>query len=131
MEQHVDQHQCCLRRVWRSDVSRQDCQLCEERAMGLKQPVVVGPASELSSSIRVKNQLVGATVSVESATRTVAKGIATSGDQRFALLSGVKLSRYETLYAVQHIGSDQSDVPSINQRMAVAPGPSTSADFGL
>jgi hypothetical protein len=99
--------------------------------MALMQPAVVGPLSELSPSIRVKGQLVGATVTVESATRKVAEGIAVSGDQRFTLLAGVKLSRTEALFAVQHIGGEQSEAPLINLRMPVAPAPSTSADFGL
>ncbi|MDB6010104.1 MAG: uncharacterized protein JWL65_2354 [Gammaproteobacteria bacterium] len=98
--------------------------------MPLMRPAVVGPLSELSSSIRVTGQLVGATVTVETGARTVAKGIATSGDQRFPLLGGVKLSRHESLFALQSLGTDQSDTPSASQRMPVAPAPSTSADFG-
>ncbi len=98
--------------------------------MALMQPVVVGPLSELSSSVLVRGQLPGATVTVETGSRTVAKGIAKSGEQRFPLLGGTTLSRGEFLYAVQHLGGDQSDVPSGNQGMPVAPAPTSSADFG-
>ncbi len=98
--------------------------------MPLMLPTVVGPLSELSSSIRVRGQVVGATITVESESRKVAQGVALSGDQRFPLLGGVTLSRHETLFAVQSIGGEQSDIPSASQRMPVAPAPATSADFG-
>jgi hypothetical protein len=98
--------------------------------MALMQPTVVGPLSELSSSIRVKGQLPGATVTVETGARTVAKGIATSGDQRFPLEPGITLSHQETLFAIQHLGGDQSAVPSGNQAMPVAAKPTNSAAFG-
>jgi hypothetical protein len=103
----------------------------EELNMPLMRPAVVGPLSELSSSIRVRGQLVGATVTIQSGARTVAKGVATSGDQRFPLLGGLKLSRHEAVFAVQSTGSDQSDIPSASQHMPIGPAPSTSADFGL
>ena len=99
--------------------------------MALMRPAVVGPLSELSSSIRVRGQRVGATVTIQSGARTVAQGVATSGDQRFALLGAVTLSRNEAVFAVQRTGSDQSDVPSASQHMPVGPAPSTSADFGV
>src|SRR5258708_3116497 len=95
----------------------------QEHDMALMQPVVVGPLSELSSSVRVRGQMPGATVTVETGSRTVAKGVATSGDQRFPLTAGITLSRHEVLYAVQHLGGDLSDTPSGNQAMPVAPGP--------
>jgi hypothetical protein len=98
--------------------------------MALMQPVVVGPLSELSLSVRVRGQLPGATVTVETGSRVVAKGIATSGDQRFTLLAGVKLSRNEVLYAVQRLGADHSDPPSGNQATPIGPGPTSGADFG-
>lgn len=99
--------------------------------MTLMRPAVVGPLSELSSSIRVRGQLVGAAVTIESGARTLAKGVATSGDQRFALLGGVTLSRNEAVFAVQRAGSDQSDIPSASQHMPIGPAPSSSADFGV
>jgi hypothetical protein len=98
--------------------------------MALMQPVVVGPLSELSSSVRVRDQMPGAIITVETGSRTVAKGVATSGDQRFPLTAGITLSRHEVLYAVQHLGGEHSDPPSGNQAMSVAPGPTSSADFG-
>jgi hypothetical protein len=98
--------------------------------MALMQPVVVGPLSELSSSVRVRGQMPGATITVETGSRTVAKGVATSGDQRFPLTAGITLSRHEVLYAVQHFKGQHSDPPSGNQAMTVAPGPVSSADFG-
>jgi PLAT/LH2 domain len=93
------------------------------------QPVISGPLSELSSSIRVRGQLPGASVTVQSGSRTVAEGVATSADQRFPLLNGVTLSRADVLYAVQSIGPDSSDVPSGNQGMPVAPGPTGQSDL--
>ncbi|MEO5992464.1 MAG: PLAT/LH2 domain-containing protein [Arthrobacter sp.] len=94
------------------------------------QPVIVGPLSELSSSIRVRGQLPGAGVTVETGLRTVAKGTATSGDQRFPLEPGLTLSRSETLFAIQHLGAEQSEVPSGNLAMPVAAAPTSSAEFG-
>ena len=99
--------------------------------MPLMTPVVVGPLSELSSSIRVKGQLVGSTVIVHSAARKVAEGVAVSSDQRFPLIAGVTLSRHESLFAVQSIGSEQSYIPDPSQNMPIAPAPSMSADFGV
>jgi len=101
--------------------------------MALMQPVVVGPLSELSSSVRVRGQLPGATVTVEAAgpaPRTVAKDVATSGDQRFQLLPGASLDRHDRIYAVQHLGGQQSDVPSGDQAQAVAPRPASGAELG-
>jgi hypothetical protein len=98
--------------------------------MALMQPAVVGPLSELSASVRVRGQLPGATVTVESATRTLAKGVATSGDQRFPLEPGMVLSRAESIFARQHIGGDSSDIPSGNQAMPVAAAPASAAEFG-
>jgi hypothetical protein len=101
--------------------------------MALMRPVVVGPLSELTSSIRVQGQLPGATVSVEAAgpaPRTLAKGVASSGDQRFPLLGGVSLDRRDVVYAVQKLGGVQSDVPSGNLAMPVAAAPATGVDFG-
>jgi hypothetical protein len=99
--------------------------------MPLLRPTIAGPLSELSSSIRVRGQLVGATVTIQSGARTLAEGVATSGDQRFPLLAGVILSRHEAVFAVQRTSSDQSDVPSASQHMPISPAPSTSADFGV
>jgi PLAT/LH2 domain len=98
--------------------------------MALMQPAVVEPVTELSSSVRVRGQLPGSTITVETGLRIVAQGVATSGDQRFPLLAGVTLSRHETLYAIQHVGADHSDPPSGNQATPVGPGPATAADIG-
>ncbi len=91
--------------------------------MALLRPTVVGPLSELSTTIRVKGQLVGATITVETGARTVAKGVATSSDQRFDLLSGVTLSHLEVLFAVQEISGERSAVPSGDVGMVVAAVP--------
>jgi hypothetical protein len=98
--------------------------------MALMQPVVVGPLSEFTTSIRVRGQLPGATVTVETGARTVAKGVASSGDQRFPLESGVTLSHTESLFAVQHLGGDDSGAPSGDQAMPIAPAPTSSAQLG-
>ena len=99
--------------------------------MALIQPSVVGPLSELSASIRVLGQLPGATVSVHSSSRVVAKGVAGSADQRFPLLSGVTLKRNESLYAIQQVGAETSEVPTGNQGTVVGAGPMSVADIGL
>lgn len=93
--------------------------------MPLMRPTVVGPLSELSSSIRVRDQVVGAAITVASGSRKVAEGVAISSDQRFPLLPGVTLSRHESLFAVQSAGGEQSDIPSPSLRMPIGPAPST------
>lgn len=101
--------------------------------MALMQPVVAGPLSELSSSLRVRGQLPGATVAIEvggPSPRLVAKGVATSGDERFALFPGTKLKHGDLVYAIQDFQGDNSGVPSGNQGMPVARGPASSADLG-
>jgi PLAT/LH2 domain len=99
--------------------------------MALMRPFVVGPLSELSASVRMRGQLPGATVSVHSSSRVVATGVAGSADQRFPLLWGVTLKPNESLYAIQQMGTETSEVPTGNQGMAVGPGPKSAADIGL
>ena len=97
--------------------------------MALMQPIIAGPLSVLSSSIRVRGQLAGSTVTIETGSRTVAKGIAHSGDERIPLNPGVTLKPTELVYAVQHVGADQSDVPSPSQMTPVGPLPASG--FGM
>ncbi|MFF1635628.1 PLAT/LH2 domain-containing protein [Leifsonia sp. NPDC058248] len=97
--------------------------------MALMQPIIAGPLSELSSSIRVRGQLAGSTVTIETDARTVAKAIVQSGDERIPLEAGVTLKPTELLFAIQHLGGDQSDPPSPSQMMPVGPAPS--AGFGM
>jgi hypothetical protein len=88
--------------------------------------VVVGPLNELSRSVRVRGQLPGATVRVETsgpAPRLVAEGVAVSGDQRFPLLPNARLDRTDLVYARQRLGAAHSDVPSGDQAMPVGPAP--------
>ena len=99
--------------------------------MPLMQPIVIGPLSELSGSVRVTGQLAGATVTVRSRQRVVAKGIATSGDQRFTLLPSVTLRHTEALFAIQEVGGERSDAPTGDLAMAIAPAPVTNADLGV
>lgn len=96
--------------------------------MALMQPMIAGPISELSSSIRVRGQLAGSTVTIETGSRTVGKAIVQSGDERIPLGTGVTLKPTESLYAVQHVGGDQSDPPSPSQMVPVGPAP---ASFGI
>lgn len=97
--------------------------------MPLMQPIVAGPISELSTSIRVRGQLAGSTVTIETGSRTVAKGVANSGDERIPLIPGVTLKATESLYAIQHVGGDQSDPPSPSQMTPVGPVPGSG--FGM
>ena len=59
--------------------------------MSLLPPVVVGPLSVCSSSVRVQGQLIGATVDLFQDGANVGGGAATWGDQVFSLKSGVTL----------------------------------------
>lgn len=97
--------------------------------MALMQPIIAGPISELTASIRVRGQLAGSTITIETGSRTVAHGIAQSGDDRIPLDSGVTLKPTESLYAIQHVGGDQSDPPSPSQMMSVAAVPGSG--FGM
>ena len=69
--------------------------------MSLLPPVVVGPISECSSSIRVQGQLVGATVNLFSNGNNVGSGVATWADQVFPLKGGVTLTPGANISATQ------------------------------
>jgi hypothetical protein len=101
--------------------------------MALTNPKIVGPVSELTTSIRVQGQIVGADVSIFSSTPVkslVAKGKATSSDERFPLLGGVQLSAANLLFAMQELGSDKSVLPSGDLQMAVQPKPKSAGEIG-
>jgi PLAT/LH2 domain len=101
--------------------------------MALTNPKIVGPISELTTSIRVQGQIVGANVAIFTSTPTkslVAKGTATSSDQRFPLLSGVQLSFKNHLFAMQDLGGDSSVAPSGDLQMGVQPKPQSAGDVG-
>jgi glycerophosphoryl diester phosphodiesterase len=101
--------------------------------MSLCQPNIVGPLSEISTSVRVQGQMAGATVTVVSLIPTlhqVAEGLATSGDQRFPLDSGVHLSAGDLLVAIQKFGGDRSALPTGNLGMGVQPKPKSSSEIG-
>jgi hypothetical protein len=96
-------------------------------------PTIVGPLSELSTSIRVQGQLPGATVTVVSTRpgfRVVAKGVATSSDERFPLGAGAVLSQADLLFAIQDLGGDKSPEPSGDLGMTVQRKPQSIADLG-
>jgi glycerophosphoryl diester phosphodiesterase len=95
--------------------------------MPLMQPAILGPLSELSTSVRVQGQLPGAAVTVSSAKRVVAKAIASSADQRLTLSAGVVLSRTEMLHATQALGNEVSAVPTGDQGTPVAPAPASAS----
>ncbi len=101
--------------------------------MALTNPKIVGPISELTTSLRVQGQVVGAEVSIFTsapAQSLVAKGKATSSDQRFSLLGGVQLSSKNLLFAMQDLGGDSSVTPSGDLQMGVQPKPQSAGDIG-
>ena len=101
--------------------------------MSLCEPIVVGPVSVLTESLRVQGQLVGATVKVHALganPRVVAQGTATSGDQRFPLTASMQLAVGDTLVAVQESGADTSAMPGGDLGVNVAPKPASAAQIG-
>ena len=108
--------------------------------MSLCIPTIVGPVSELSTSLRVQGALPGATIYViafDMATlhrfptsRTVAKGKAVGGDDRLLLLRGAKLHASDILFARQESDSEKSNTLSNDKGLAVQPAPTTASELG-
>jgi glycerophosphoryl diester phosphodiesterase len=101
--------------------------------MALTNPTIIGPISELTTSVRLQGQLAGATVTIFTASPVqtlLAKGVATSSDQRFPLLPGVHLSAAHKLFAMQDLGGDSSVVPGGDLFMGVQPKPQSAGDIG-
>jgi hypothetical protein len=100
--------------------------------MPLCQPSVIGPLSELSSSVRVTGQAAGAIVTVLSlpSGKAVAQGTANSGDERLPLIAGVALATTDLLVAVQEFNGEKSDLPTGDLGMGVQPGPINAGDLG-
>jgi hypothetical protein len=101
--------------------------------MALCEPIVVGPVSVLTASLRVQGQLVGATVTIRALgadPRVVAHGTAGYADQRFALSAGVALAVGDILVAVQASGANTSAMPSGNLGVGVAPEPASASQLG-
>jgi len=101
--------------------------------MSLCQPIILGPISELSSSIHVQGQLSGALIKVLSlpGLKKIAEGTAALGDQYVNLLPGVQLSANDLLVAVQEFGGEVSDLPVIDLAMGVQQGPQNANDIGV
>ncbi|MGA8261530.1 MAG: hypothetical protein WB783_15055 [Arenicellales bacterium] len=100
--------------------------------MSLCEPIIVGPVSVLSATLRVQGQNVGATVAVHALganPRVVAQGAAVASDQRFALSAGASLAVGDILVAVQQQVSDSSALPAGDLGVAVAPVPATAAQI--
>ena len=100
--------------------------------MPLVRPLVVGPVSTISRSVRVRGQLAGADIEVVSlgpASRTIAKGSAGSGDERFALDPSEALRLDDVLYAIQSRGGNPSPTPNPGDPLGVPvqPAPTTSS----
>jgi hypothetical protein len=90
--------------------------------MALVRPLVVGPLSTISTEIRVRGQLAGATVVVLSLGhlhRTVAKGVATTADERFAIDPAITLRPDDILYAIQELGADKSTQPQVGDPLGL------------
>ncbi len=101
--------------------------------MPLTNPKIVGPVSELTTSIRVQSQLVGAEVSIFSskpAQHLLAQGVATASDQRFTLAAGAHLSAHDLLFAMQSLGGESSVAPSGDLGMGVQPKPGSAGEIG-
>jgi hypothetical protein len=96
--------------------------------MALLPPVVVGPLSECSSSVRVQGQLIGATVDLFSNGAHVGTGTATWTDQSFKLSPGKTLAPGANVTATQSLGgvtSPQSPSPVTVQKKPPTIGPVT------
>lgn len=96
-------------------------------------PTIVGPVSELSTSLRVQGALPGATilvVSVGANPRDTAKGIASGGDDRISLLPGVTLQNNDILIALQELGGDKSPEPPKSLGLSVQDVPSIPNQLG-
>ncbi|MBV8730442.1 MAG: hypothetical protein JO336_11615, partial [Acidobacteriia bacterium] len=94
--------------------------------MSLLPPVVVGPISECSSSVRVQGQLIGATVDIFSNGSNVGTGVATWTDQVFPLKGGVALAPGANITAKQTSGgqtSPASPIPVVVQKKPPVIGP--------
>src|ERR1700677_1531068 len=92
--------------------------------MTLCAPSVVGPISPCVNSVRVQNQLVGATVSILRNGTQVAGGPATWTDQTFDLNAGVPLNPGDQITATQTSGATTSvptPIPVIVQQKPTAP----------
>jgi glycerophosphoryl diester phosphodiesterase len=101
--------------------------------MPLCEPIVVGPVSELTTSIRVQGQILGAKVEVQARganPRVVADGLASSCDQRFPLRARQQLAAGDILVALQHTAGDQSAMPGGNLGEVVQPIPQSPAQIG-
>ena len=102
--------------------------------MGLSRPLVVGPVSELTQSVRLQGQLSGATVSIVSvgpSAREVANGVASSSDERFPLLAGEALKEDDVLLAKQTLGGESSvdPVAGLSLGVTVQRAPATVGDL--
>lgn len=101
--------------------------------MPLCTPTIVGPVSELSTSLRIQGALPGATilvVSVGANPRDIAKDIASGGDDRILLLPGITLQNDDILIAVQELGGDKSPEPPKSLGLSVQNVPSIPSQLG-
>jgi len=99
--------------------------------MPLCTPDIQGPVSVLSTDIRVTGQLSGATVRISSIgqnPRLIAHGVASSGDQRFPLDTGVILDAKDQLIAIQSMGSETSPPTPADFAVAVQPLPQSASE---
>jgi len=94
-------------------------------------PIIIGPLSEWSSSIRVEGCIPGASIAIVSLSRPgiglLAKGTSSSGAARLALEPGVRLNEKDRLIAMQSFGGEESAPPSDALALPVAPAPKSSA----
>lgn len=96
-------------------------------------PTIVGPVSELSTSLRIQGALPGSTivvVSVGANPRDIAKGIASGGDDRISLLLGATLQNGDILIALQELGGDKSPQPPKSLGLSVQDVPSVPSQLG-
>lgn len=107
----------------------------------LTRPQVVGPVSELTRAIRVKNQFAGAKVTIFATTfipsigynaRKLVTDTTASSDTRIDLPPDGFLLAGDELVAMQEFGGDLSPAPVLGMQLAVTVqrAPSASADLG-
>ncbi|GAA1662115.1 hypothetical protein GCM10009765_09490 [Fodinicola feengrottensis] len=95
-------------------------------------PTLVGPVSELCTTVRVQGALKGAHVTVESIgakPRVVAQQIAKfGGDERLTTLSPLRSD--DLLVAYQEVGADKSSMTPTDMAMGVQPAPVSLDEIG-
>jgi hypothetical protein len=101
--------------------------------MALCTPRLIGPVSELSTSVEVEGLAAGAKVVVAAigpTPRDVATSASASGGRdQLTLLPGVSLQAKDQLVVTETLGGDQAKTPA-GMELGVQPAPASAADVG-